>query len=127
MIFVSYTTLHLLHTITSSNIFINFILGLILFCFYFSFFYTYPDIYFYPFLIRWVQVLSYPWLNIVIYFVVFIIITKDGVHQQTHKSNVYNADQMKLLRTQDLAYVNMKRTQERNVLYILHIIYNKRI
>lgn len=42
--------------------------------------------------------------------------TKGGVHQQVHTSNVYTADQMKLLRTQDLGYVTMKRTQERNKL-----------
>jgi U3 small nucleolar RNA-associated protein 11 len=39
--------------------------------------------------------------------------TKDGVHQQRRDSSkIYSADEMKLIRTQDLAYINSRRNRE---------------
>jgi U3 small nucleolar RNA-associated protein 11 len=42
--------------------------------------------------------------------------TRDGVHQgKPQGSKVYSADEMKLLRTQDAGYVEMKRAHEEKV------------
>lgn len=48
--------------------------------------------------------------------------TKDGVHEQAReKAAVYTAAEMKLLKTQDLAYVNLKQSQERSKLEQLKV------
>lgn len=43
--------------------------------------------------------------------------TKDGVHEQKRAApNVYTAEEIKLMKTQDMGYVNMKMAHERNKL-----------
>jgi U3 small nucleolar RNA-associated protein 11 len=39
--------------------------------------------------------------------------TRDGIHRDKRDDITYTADEMKLMRTQDLTYINMRRSQER--------------
>jgi len=58
--------------------------------------------------------------------------TKDGVHIKQRESKTYTADQIKLLKSQDLNYINLKRSAElkkiekmQNNLHLLDVVDNE--